>query len=119
MRWITCPSGSKTTATFAPAVPLSYTTQYTANLDTSIKAGDGTPLASAVSLVSFQRGTPKDAVYVRKEAKDHGSKRDLEGNTRLAPGARLVIMDGIGHFPMIENYPAFRTFLLPELEWMS
>ncbi len=35
------------------------------------------------------------------------------------PGARLVIMNGMGHFPMIENYPAFRTFLLPELEWMS
>jgi pimeloyl-ACP methyl ester carboxylesterase len=35
------------------------------------------------------------------------------------PGSRLVIMNGIGHFPMIENYPVFRTFLLPELEWMS
>jgi pimeloyl-ACP methyl ester carboxylesterase len=34
------------------------------------------------------------------------------------PGARLVIMDGIGHFPMIENYPLFRTFLLPELDYM-
>jgi pimeloyl-ACP methyl ester carboxylesterase len=33
-------------------------------------------------------------------------------------GARLVIMPGMGHFPMIENYPVFRTFLLPELEWM-
>ena len=35
------------------------------------------------------------------------------------PGARLVIMNGMGHFPMVENYPVFRTFLLPELEWMS
>ena len=35
------------------------------------------------------------------------------------PGARLVIMNGMGHFPMIENYPVFRTFLLPELEWMA
>jgi len=34
-------------------------------------------------------------------------------------GSRLVVMTGIGHFPMIENYPVFRTFLLPELEWMS
>jgi orotate phosphoribosyltransferase len=55
----------------------------------------GCPLASAVSLVSFQRGTPKDAVYVRKEAKDHGSKRDLEGNTRLAPGAKLVMLEDV------------------------
>ncbi len=35
------------------------------------------------------------------------------------PGSRLVIMDGMGHFPMIENYPVFRKFLLPELEWMA
>jgi orotate phosphoribosyltransferase len=55
----------------------------------------GCPLASAVSLVSFQRGTPKDAVYVRKEAKDHGSKRDLEGNTRLSPGAKLVMLEDV------------------------
>ena len=35
------------------------------------------------------------------------------------PGSRLVIMEGMGHFPMIENYPVFRKFLLPELEWMA
>jgi len=35
------------------------------------------------------------------------------------PGCRLVIMDGIGHFPMIENYPLFRKYLLPELDWMA
>ena len=35
------------------------------------------------------------------------------------PGSRLVIMEGMGHFPMIENYPVFREFLLPELEYMS
>ena len=34
------------------------------------------------------------------------------------PNARFTVMDGIGHFPMIENYPAFRRFLLPELEYM-
>jgi len=33
-------------------------------------------------------------------------------------GSRLVIMSGMGHFPMIENYPAFREFLLPELAFM-
>ena len=38
---------------------------------------------------------------------------------RAIPGSRLVIMNGIGHFPMIENYPLFQTFLLPELEWMA
>ncbi len=35
------------------------------------------------------------------------------------PGSRLVIMKGIGHFPMIENYPIFREFLLPELPFMG
>jgi orotate phosphoribosyltransferase len=55
----------------------------------------GCPLASAVSLVSFQRGAPLDAVYVRKEVKDHGSRRALEGDVRLAPGARLVILEDV------------------------
>lgn len=55
----------------------------------------GCPLASAVALTSFLRGTPKDAVYVRKEAKEHGSRRELEGNTRLAPGARIVILEDV------------------------
>jgi hypothetical protein len=27
-------------------------------------------------------------------------------------------MSGIGHFPMVENYPEFRRYLLPELERM-
>ena len=55
----------------------------------------GCPLASAASLTSFQRGAPRDAVYVRKDAKDHGSKRQLEGDTRLAPGASLVILEDV------------------------
>jgi orotate phosphoribosyltransferase len=55
----------------------------------------GCPLASAASLTSFQRGNAKDAVYVRKDAKDHGSKRLLEGDTRLAPNASLVILEDV------------------------
>jgi pimeloyl-ACP methyl ester carboxylesterase len=31
------------------------------------------------------------------------------------PGARLTIMQGMGHFPMIENYPAFRPYLIGAL----
>ena len=30
-------------------------------------------------------------------------------------GSRVTIMKGIGHFPMIENYPRFREYLLGEL----
>lgn len=55
----------------------------------------GCPLASAASLTSFLRGIPRDAVYVRKDAKDHGSKRDLEGNTRLASNATIVILEDV------------------------
>ncbi|HJZ45192.1 MAG TPA: alpha/beta hydrolase [Hyphomicrobiaceae bacterium] len=32
------------------------------------------------------------------------------------PGSRLTIMKGMGHFPMIENYPAFRPHLLAALD---
>lgn len=32
------------------------------------------------------------------------------------PGAEVVIMPGLGHFPMSENWPALRTYLLPVLE---
>jgi pimeloyl-ACP methyl ester carboxylesterase len=31
------------------------------------------------------------------------------------PGARLTVMQGMGHFPMIENYPEFRPHLLAAL----
>jgi pimeloyl-ACP methyl ester carboxylesterase len=31
------------------------------------------------------------------------------------PGAKGVKMEGIGHFPMSENYPHFREYLLPIL----
>lgn len=58
----------------------------------------GCPLASAVSLTSHlhpERGGAKDAVYVRKDAKEHGSRRVLEGNTRLAPNASLVILEDV------------------------
>ncbi|MBI2392392.1 MAG: orotate phosphoribosyltransferase [Deltaproteobacteria bacterium] len=55
----------------------------------------GCPLASAVALVSFQQGRPLDAIYVRKEAKEHGSARQLEGNTRLPPGSAVVILEDV------------------------
>ncbi len=55
----------------------------------------GCPLASAVALRSFQRGAPIDAIYVRKDAKDHGSKRDLEGNVHLPEKARVVLVEDV------------------------
>jgi len=55
----------------------------------------GCPLASAVALISFQRGHALDAVYVRKDAKDHGSKRLLEGNSTLPHGAAVAIVEDV------------------------
>jgi orotate phosphoribosyltransferase len=53
----------------------------------------GCPLASAASLTSFVEGAPVDAVYVRKAAKGHGTKKQLEGADRLARGAKLVVLE--------------------------
>ncbi len=55
----------------------------------------GCPLASAVALLSFQRGTPLDAIYVRKKAKDHGSERLTEGNSHLPRGSRVVVLEDV------------------------
>ena len=52
----------------------------------------GCPLASAVATVSALEGAPVDAVYVRKQAKGHGSKKQLEGAGHLE-GARLAILE--------------------------
>lgn len=41
---------------------------------------------------------------------------EAEAVARSIPGARYVLMPGIGHFPMSENAAAFRTHLLPVLE---
>ena len=35
------------------------------------------------------------------------------------PGSRLTIMKGMGHFPMIENYPGFRPHLLAALDHVA
>jgi orotate phosphoribosyltransferase len=55
----------------------------------------GCPLASAVSLVSFLRGRPLPALYVRKEVKDHGSRRLVEGDRALRPGMPVVILEDV------------------------
>jgi orotate phosphoribosyltransferase len=44
------------------------------------------PLATAVAVASYARGTPIAAFFVRKQAKDHGARKLVEG---LAPGESL------------------------------
>jgi orotate phosphoribosyltransferase len=55
----------------------------------------GCPLASAVSLVSFQRGRPLPALYVRKERKDHGSAKRIEGDKALRPGLEVALLEDV------------------------
>jgi orotate phosphoribosyltransferase len=55
----------------------------------------GCPLASAVSLVSAQRGAPLPALYVRKDVKDHGSRKLVEGDRALSPGLPVVILEDV------------------------
>lgn len=55
----------------------------------------GCPLASAVSLVSFQNNQPLPALYVRKERKDHGSGKRIEGDSCLKPQLRVVLLEDV------------------------
>ena len=55
----------------------------------------GCPLASAVSLTSFLRGRPLPALYVRKDVKDHGSRRLVEGDRALTPGMAVVLLEDV------------------------
>jgi orotate phosphoribosyltransferase len=55
----------------------------------------GCPLASAVSLVSFQKGRPLAGFYVRKERKDHGTAKLVEGDKSLRPGMRIALLEDV------------------------
>ena len=52
------------------------------------------PLATATSVVSFQRGRPRAAFIVRKEPKGHGTGQWLE-STKLPAGADVVIVEDV------------------------
>lgn len=53
----------------------------------------GCPLASAVALCSWENRPAIDAVYIRKSAKDHGTKKMLEGADHLTPSSRLALVE--------------------------
>lgn len=55
----------------------------------------GCPLASAVSLISHQRGRDLPAFYVRKEKKDHGTEKLIEGDKALSPGMRVALLEDV------------------------
>lgn len=51
------------------------------------------PIASAVSLISYQKGNPINSFSVRKAPKDHGIIRRVEGD--IQPGERVIIVDDV------------------------
>jgi orotate phosphoribosyltransferase len=55
----------------------------------------GCPLASAVSLTSALRSRPLDALYIRKDAKDHGTKKLVEGDKSLREGSKVVVLEDV------------------------
>src|SRR5258706_11149539 len=55
----------------------------------------GCPLASAVSLISFQRGRPLNALYVRKAKKDHGTTKLVEGDQSIKPGPKVALLEDV------------------------
>lgn len=52
------------------------------------------PVAYAIAAASYQAGTPIDAFSVRKDSKDHGTGRAIEGNFK-AGNAVVVVEDVI------------------------
>lgn len=52
-----------------------------------------TPLAAAVALRSFQRGRPLPGFVVRKDLKEHGTKKRIEGPMPVAPCAVVIVED--------------------------
>ncbi len=55
----------------------------------------GCPLASAVSLVSYQRGRPLPALYVRKNQKDHGTAKLVEGDKSIRPNMPVALLEDV------------------------
>jgi orotate phosphoribosyltransferase len=55
----------------------------------------GCPLASAVSLISFQKGRPLPALYVRKAKKDHGTTKLVEGDKAITPNMPVALLEDV------------------------
>jgi orotate phosphoribosyltransferase len=53
------------------------------------------PIATAVSLAALAQGKIWPAFIVRKEPKDHGTARYIEGTENLKRGARVVVLEDV------------------------
>jgi len=60
--------------------------------------------------------TSECPVYLLTGEYDYAcTPQETAATAEAIPGARNTTMEGIGHFPMAENYPLFRRYLLPIL----
>jgi orotate phosphoribosyltransferase len=53
------------------------------------------PIATAVSLAAYSQGVDWPAYIVRKEAKDHGTGRYVEGRENLPPKSKLIVLEDV------------------------
>jgi len=53
------------------------------------------PIATAISVVSFQIGFPIPSLIVRKESKGHGTDQFVEGKSNVSPGARVLVLEDV------------------------
>lgn len=51
------------------------------------------PIVTAISIASAQAGQPLNGFLIRKEAKGHGTRRQIEGH--LEPGHRVVLVEDV------------------------
>ena len=53
------------------------------------------PLCSSLSLTCYANNRILDSVYVRKEAKTHGTASFLEGTNQLDPGSPIILLEDV------------------------
>ena len=53
------------------------------------------PLATSISLAARARGVIWPAFIVRKESKDHGTGKYIEGTENLKPGAKVLVLEDV------------------------
>jgi orotate phosphoribosyltransferase len=51
------------------------------------------PIALAIAMKSNDRGRRIDAFFVRKEVKDHGTAKLIDGN--FAPGSKVIVLEDV------------------------
>ncbi len=53
------------------------------------------PIVTAITIASFLRGDPLPGFLIRKEPKDHGTMRWIEGIKSLHPGATVALVEDV------------------------